>query len=381
MKSSIEILGSTAIFTNDDIVPVQITLKCGVDDTFQPAFVETVETRLICESKFTIGSVEKLDTRHRSESVEAELVRCEKNFAVYTTKLRFPAKRTSSQEELLGSLVLDDIEDGFRWFIQGDVVWRNGLKGEEVFDSFEKTLMFKPTAPLPFLFDLMDTEHAELVDNTPLSLVTTHAAAGLPQVPLKAGLGLRVACAVPNKFSVKRLRLMLRDTISINRVNGFQYGTCTLSTYRWLLEDVRPIVPITLSDVTNDLDPLVENIAVDHATICPSFNTKEVSHHFDLMTELTLSWLDANNVEQSCRVMSVSPVEVLPRISGSSYSMRHSKEPHCEANFEPAWITDSSDDTFDSELDSDGDSVSSVMSVHAKYDTFQLPTITSVLYE
>lgn len=347
MRAKIEFVGEHNILTSGDELSAEVVIKRSHDEPYFTTLVSEVELRLVCEGNFEVVAngqdLRKVVTYYESEPVLGRCNYTTRGHVIYSGHLRFP----SDEAGLPSSMTYAGRKSNtIQWVVRALIIPAAGRKKHRV----ERSCTFRPSAPLPSLLNLVDVDHSDIVDDTQVTLTTTHAAAGLPQVPLASGLSFKIECDRPGKFSLTRLRVLLRE-----------YSEITIGTHRrhlpvrrWLLEEFRPrSEPLSLAKLNTSLYNLIGDIQIDHSTLAPTFETPNLFHGFDLVTEVTLAWTVGGGARMLKKLSSVSPVDVLPRMTGAGFGNLsnvavHGSDHAPHVIFDPAEITDTTDDELDS---------------------------------
>lgn len=347
MFGSLSVLESKRIFTNDDPISVKLILNPRSGD--EPLSVESVEFSLICEGTFGVdeepAKVQYYESNPvRLHSSESEVL--SDSSIEFISQLKFPEQ----SKNLPSTLRFDCAEDGIRWFVKAEVISPSQNMVEKI---VYRPVFFVQSAELPPLLRLIDFEHNERIAGAQLTLITSHATDGLPQVPLASGIGVTLESGkfIPGlSFRIKRLRVLLHENTTV-KVSG---QTKQLPVRRWLLSD--DLINLKIDGMSRvNLDEYASRIRVDHGRLPPTFSTRNIDHTFDLNVQLTVSW---NGGSELKRISSLSPVTVLPRILGAEFvTHRTAKLRHAVIHHDSAEITDSSDDE-----DNDDASSGSVLS-------------------
>lgn len=346
MRAKIDFVGQHNILTSGAELSAEVVIKRSHDDPYFTTLVSKVELRLICEGVFEVVNsgkeLKKKVTYYESDPVIGSCNYTTRGHVIYSGRLKFPSNDVNFPSSMTYA---GRKSNSIQWYVRALIIPTEGKKKHRV----ERSCLFRPSAPLPSLLNIVDVEHSDVVDGAQITLTTTHAAAGLPQVPLASGLSFRIESIRPGKFSLTRLRVLLHE------YNEVTVGTCRqhLPVRRWLLEDFRPrYEPLNLEKLNTSLYKLMGDIHIDHSTLAPTFETSNMFHGFDLVTEVTLAWTAEGGTRMLKKLSSVSPVEVLPRMAGvgfGHFSIASPSSSDCAPHiiFDPAEITDTTDDVLD----------------------------------
>lgn len=331
MFGSLSVLDSKRVFTNDDLISIKLILNSRGSQ--EPLYAEMVEFSLVCEGTFGVDEEPAKIQYYESKPVRIHASRSEMlsgSSSKFTAQLRFPEQAKNHPS----SLTFDCIKDGIRWFIKANIY----SSDKEPVKVLCRPVFFVQSTEMPPLFSLIDFEHSERVAGAKFNLITSHATAGLPQVPLASGIGVTLESGKFKglNFRIKRLRILLHEHTTI-KVSG---RSKQLPVRRWLLSD--DLIDTKIDELSKvDLDECTSRVRVDHACLPPTFSTRNIDHKFDLNVQLTVAWNNGNELK---RISSLSPITVLPRLSGAEYITSKASKLHAVVHYDSAEITDSSDD-------------------------------------